>query len=270
VGLSSCLRPPYGARNDLQEAPVINVLVIVMAVVVVVLVVASGRIKAARTRSGRDDVLAALAPVVGGSVSADQMLTGRYRGYDVQARLRMADPAPPGNMGDSHDNMVEIVELRLIGTSGAQPWYVWRSPSLMGKTWQWHFARPSGGDFLPFLGRLTRLAGLPPADPDLPDRLRAAGILDAFDRIAPPTKDSLPRIQFTPDLRSVMRERLRGVRDLPPEAYEDPAQTGPFLEFEVERTGGSDPSPERFAALLDAAIGIAEINARANPATTTA
>ena len=51
----------------------------------------------------------------------------------------------------------------------------------MGKTWQWHFSRPDGGDFLPGMGRLARIAGMPQADADLPDRLRAAGMLDAFD-----------------------------------------------------------------------------------------
>jgi hypothetical protein len=35
---------------------------------------------------------------------------------------------------------------------------------------------------------------------------------------------------------------------------------------EVERADESDPSPDRFRAILDTAIAIAEINARANPA----
>jgi hypothetical protein len=249
---------------------VIDFLVIVLAIIVVAVIVGSRRMTADRTRSGHGEVLAALAPVVGGSVSGEQVLTGRYRGYDVEVVLRTADPAAPGMTGNSATNLVEAVQLRLLGAPGAQPWAVWREPSLTGRTWDWHFARADGGDFLPFLGRLSRLAGLPPADPDLPDRLRAAGILDAFERVSPPTKDYLPRINFVPDLRMAMMERLRVTRDLPAAAQQPPASAGPRLELEVERMSDDDPTPERFRALLDTALEIAEINARANPATTTA
>jgi|tagenome__1003787_1003787.scaffolds.fasta_scaffold20874000_2 hypothetical protein len=244
----------------------VDVLVIVMAVVVVALVVTTRLRKSTVHWSHRTDVLGALVPVVGGSVSADQVLTGRYRGYDIEVLLRTAAPEAPGMTAESFRDMVEAVQLRLIGARGAQPWYVWRSPSLTGRSWDWHFARPDGGDFLPFFGHLSRMAGLPPADADLPDRLRAAGILAAFERVSPPTKDSLPRISFIPDLRSPMMERLRAVRDLPPAAAQPSAQTAPRLELEVERMGDADPSPERFRALLDAAVDVAEINARANPA----
>lgn len=247
----------------------IDVLVIVMAVVVVGLVIGSRRMKAERKRSGRDELLAVLAAVVDGSVSSDQVLTGRYRGYDVQARLRMGDPGLPGSSGDGRSNLVEVVELRLLGAQGAQPWSVWRSPALTGHSWTWHFARPDGGDFLPGLGRLTRLAGMPQADADLPDRLRAAGMFDAFDRVSPPMKDYLPRIRFMPDLRPQMMERLRSARpDLPAAAMKLPPDAEASLELEVERAGEADPSPQRFAEILDAAIAIAEINARANPALT--
>lgn len=248
----------------------IDVLVIVMAVVVLVLVVASRRMKAHRKRSGRADLLAVLAAVVDGSVTSEQVLTGRYRGYDVQARLRMADPGLPDGTGDSRDNLVEIVELRLLGVTGAQPWSVWRSPALIGHESTWQFARHDGGDFLPGFGRLARLAGMPQADADLPDRLRAAGMFDAFDRVSPPMRDHLPRIRFMPDLRPAMLGRLHAARNLPEAAMHGPADTGRWLELEVERMNDADPSPDRFAAILDAAVAIAEINARANPATTTA
>ena len=74
-----------------------------------------------------------------------------------------------------------------------------------------------------------------------------------------------------PDLRPQMTERLRASRpDLPAAAMKMPADAEPSLELEVERAGEADPSPQRFTEILDAADAIAEINARANPATTTA
>jgi hypothetical protein len=216
---------------------VIDVLVIAMAVVVVALVVGSRRVEAGRTSARRADLLATLAPVVGGSVSGDQVLTGRYRGYDVQVCVRTADPARPGLSVGSERYLVQAVELRLAGPPGGQPWDVWRSPSLTGRASSWQFARPHDA--------LARLAGRPPADPDLPDRLRAAGRLDALDRLSPPTKDSLPRIRFTPTSQ--------------------PGPAGSLLDVVVGRTGDADPTPERFREILDAAVGIAEINAHADP-----
>lgn len=246
----------------------IDVLVIVMAVVVVVLVIGSRRMKAGRKRSGRDELLAVLAPVVGGSVSADQVLTGRYRGYDVQASLHTTVPTAPNTPGSSQVGIgVETIRVCLPGVQGAQPWSVWRAPTFPG--WRWHFAK--GSDSVPFARALSRLGGLPPPDPDLPDRLRAAGMLEAFEHLGPPTNDSLPHIEFRPDLRPLMMERYRarGVAP-PPSPLDMPPDAGSSLQVEVERADEREPTPDGFRALLDAVIGIAEINARANPATTTA
>ena len=246
----------------------LDVLVILLAGLIVIGVVATRYRKADRTRSGRDLMLAALAPVVGGTVSRDQVLSGRYRDYDVQVSLRTADPAPPDLPGgvSSEGYDVEVVRVRLVGAPGGQPWAVWRHLNLTGTT-MWHFARPDGSDLLPFLGPLTRLAGAPQADPDLPDRLSAAGILDAFAALGPPTRDSFPHIRFMPLPGQVALDRLRAAgRDLPPSALEEWLRLRPSLEVEVERVDEGDPSPDRFRSILDTAIGIAEINARANPA----
>jgi hypothetical protein len=240
---------------------VIDVLVIVMVLVVVATVVGARRRAASVKRSGRDDVLAALAPVVAGSVSGDQTLTGSYHGYAVQAWLRTASPSPPDTPGTSNARAnVEIVRLRLLGVSGGQPWSVWRAWTIPGMTW--HFARSDG----PVVSRLSRLGGMPPADPGLPDRLRAAGMIEAFERLGPPTNDSFPRVHFMPDLRAVMIERMRAAgRDIPERALEAPADAGSWLEVEVERTDERDPTPDRFRQILDTTVGIAELNARVNP-----
>jgi len=239
----------------------IDVVVIVLVIVVLAAVVIGRRTKTSRKRSGRAGVLAALAPVVGGKVSGDQVLTGRYRGYDVQAWLRTASAAPPGNPGTSSERSnVEIVRLRLLGARGGQPWSVWRAWTIPGTTW--HFARSDG----PVDGLLGRLGGLPQPDPALPDRLRAAGIIEAFERLGPPTNDSFPRIQFWPDLRPLMAERMRATgRELPPSALAAEPDAGPWLEVEVERSGDGDPTAMRFQEILEAALVIEEINARVNP-----
>jgi hypothetical protein len=69
--------------------------------------------------------------------------------------------------------------------------------------------------------------------------------------------------------RPVVLDRMRAAgRQLPPSALEEFARLRPWLEVEVERADDADPSPDRFRAILDTAVGIAEINARANPAET--
>jgi hypothetical protein len=240
---------------------VIDVLVILMVLVVVATVIGARRRAASVQRSGRDDVLAALAPVVAGSVSADQTLTGSYRGYDVQAWLRTASPTPPDTPGTSNARAnVEIVRLRLLGARGGQHWSVWRAWTIPGMTW--HFARSDGH----VVSRLMRLGGMPQPDPDLPDRLRAAGMIEAFERLGPRTNDSFPRIQFMPDLRAVMLERMRAMgREIPDVPMKAEAEAGPWLEVEVERTDERDPTPDRFREILDTTVGIAELNARVNP-----
>lgn len=246
----------------------LDVLVLVLAGLFVVGVVTARYRRADRERSSRNLVLAALAPVVGGTVSREQVLSGRYRDYDVQVSLRTADPAPPDLPGgeSSERSDVEVVRVRLVGAPGAQPWAVWRHLTPTGST-TWHFARPDGSDLLPFLGPLTRLAGAPQADPDLPDRLSAAGVLDALAALGPPTGDSFPHVRFMPLPGPVALDRLRTAgRDLPPSALEEWLRLRPSLEVEVERADEADPSPDRFRSILDTAIGIAEINARANPA----
>jgi hypothetical protein len=157
----------------------IDAVVIVLVVDVLAVIVIGGRSKATRKRSGRADLLAALVPVVGGTVSGDQVLKGRYRGYDVQASLHTTDPAPPDNPGTaSARSKVEIVRLRLLGARGGQPWSVWRAWTIPGTTW--HFATSDG----PVVGRLGRLGGLPRPDSELPDRLRAATLSRCTDRKA--------------------------------------------------------------------------------------
>jgi len=54
-------------------------------------------------------------------------------------------------------------------------------------------------------------------------------------------------------------------RDVPEAALTAPPDAGPWLEVEVERGDERDPTPDRFRAVLDAAVGIVELNARVNP-----
>ena len=171
----------------------IDVLVIIMAVVVVVVVVTGRRSKARVKESRRTGLLRDLAPVIGGSVTDDGSLTGKFGGYDVRVALRTANPSPPNGPSVSSERyLVEVIQVRVLDAPGGQPWFVWHAQTLPGMTW--HFARPDGRDFLPFLNRLGKLAGVPPSDPDLPDRLRAADIIPAIEGLGPPTNDSFSRV----------------------------------------------------------------------------
>lgn len=70
-----------------------------------------------------------------------------------------------------------------------------------------------------------------------------------------------------PDPRAAMMERMRGVpvpADVAARPYDSSAHVG--LMIDVGRADATDPTPERFAAMLAAAIGIAELNEQVNRA----
>ena len=62
-------------------------------------------------------------------------------------------------------------------------------------------------------------------------------------------------------------ERLRGV-PIPPDALTPSEGFNPNIGIliDVEREDDTDPTPQRFTAMLEAALAIAELNERLNPA----
>ena len=104
-------------------------------------------------------------------------------------------------------------------------------------------------------------------DPAVEARLTQGGLFEAIARLSPPSRLWLPRAQFRPDPRPAMMERLRGV-PIPPDALTPSEGFNPNIGIliDVEREDDTDPTPQRFTAMLEAALAIAELNERLNPA----
>jgi hypothetical protein len=212
----------------------------------------------ARTRR-REATLARLAPLISGTVSSkDQRLRGTYQGHVIEAWTSKHDPTPSSFSGDSSPVEVTVFQLRVGGVPGHESWACRPQPRLNP------FASPeyrfdwSYGGIGPLAGLLGKVADLPEHDPGLEQRLREAGLLETIDGFGRGSSAFLPRAQYTPAL-NVQHPAL-------------PAAIGPareqvgelFYEVELNR---ADPSPELFAELLDRALQIVAINAKANPVT---
>jgi hypothetical protein len=239
------------------------VLFIVILAVGIVVVNVRRRSKERVVQSRQDARLDELAPVVAGTVSADRVLHGTYGGYAVEASLAETWVESVGS-SSGHAEPIPVVRLHLLGVPGTHPWSCRaRLRPLLGNEHEFGF---SDGDHGLAAGVMRRLGQLPEPDPDLPDRLRDAGLIDAIRALDRPTNVGwVPHVQFRPDLAPVMVERMRqrGIT-IPDDARAEAEKMQSMLEVEVERHGDDDPSPDEFRALLDGAIHIAEINGRVN------
>jgi hypothetical protein len=216
----------------------------------------------ARGRTRRQEAdLARLAPLISGTVAAkDKRLRGRYEGHEIEAWTSKFDPTPSSLSNDS-PREVTVFQLRVGGVPGREPWACHPEPRLNP------FAAPdyafdwSYGGIGPLAGLLGKIADLPKHDPGLDQRFREAGLIEAVDSFGRGSSPYLPRVRYTPALDP------RHAVPLPPMGPA-PETVGELLcELELNR---EDPSPDLFAELLDRALQIVGINAKANPGSTDA
>lgn len=205
----------------------------------------------------REAAFARLAPLVSGSVSSkDARLRGTYQGHEIEAWTSKYDPTPSSLSGDSSPREVTVFQLRVGGVPGREPWACRREPRLNP------FASPeyifdwSYGGIGPLAGLLGKVADLPEHDPGLEHRLREAGLLETIDGFGHGSSPFLPRVQYTPALNV-------GHSALPPSLGRAHERVGELL-CEVELSL-DDPTPELFGQLLDRALQIVGMNAKANP-----
>jgi len=213
-------------------------------VVLLVVLVAGGLVWATRARGRtreRQATLDRLAPLISGT-SKDGWLRGTYRGYPVEARVSKHDPTPSSMSSDASPDEVTIFQLRLGDVPGSEPWAFRRQPRLKP------FAEPeyvfdrSYGGLGALGGLLGKVAVVPEGDPALEQRLHVAGLLDAIDGFGHGSSSFLPHVRYTPALHDEGGEF--------------------FCELELPRD--TEPTPERFAELLERALQIVELNTRTN------
>jgi len=239
------------------------VLFLLIFVAVTVFLAMRGRAKRTGESDQRQTVLEALVPLVGGTVSKDGELTGQYQGYAISAE--MGTSTPPGLSSGASGNYANVLRVHIMGASlmTGQAWQFRNTGGSTQPGGHWRFLEP-GQDF-PFGRALSRAADVPMPDPQLESRLREGGIGAALDRLPLSELGWLPDVAFAGAVGLNLVERYqRAGLELPPEAQEQAAQVG-GLRIEVERPRFDDPRPEQFRQLLDAALGIIEINSRLNP-----
>jgi hypothetical protein len=240
-------------------------------------------------KSRSEAVLAPLAPVVEGTVS-DGRLRGSYQGYAVEAWPMRQRPSPDvANVETggtrSSGPLVNVFDIKLAGVAGTHDWDCGSSPrgpySLVPEVFtslvyrlirtEFKFERPQGG-------WLRNKLGVPAADPELQQRLRAAGLFEELSLLRWGTHPYLPRVSFNPhaqaigpgplaDYESGLKEMLRAQGHPEYEAaLDDELRAGRQqhrgeLEVQVEAGKGRAPTQERFRELLGVAVRIAQINA---------
>jgi hypothetical protein len=233
-----------------------------LGLIILVVLVAGGMVwfvrARARTRE-REAALARLAPLISGTVSSkDRRLRGTYQGHEIEARTTKYDPTPSSVSGSSSPDEVTVFQLRIGGVSGREPWTCRRQPRLNPLaspeyTFDWSY----GGVGAPFAGLLGKVADVPEHDPELEQRFRDAGLLEAIDGFGHGSSSFLPHVRFTPALHP-------GHAALPPSMGRAHEQVGELF-CEVELPHDAEPSPELFGELLDRALHIVQVNATANP-----
>jgi hypothetical protein len=202
-----------------------------------------------------------LSPAVSGTVSSkDGRLRGTYRGYAVEAFAAQVEPGPSS---EHTPTFVDVFYLQLGGVPGREAWQCASWPRLKP------FAPPEfkfdfgGPPLLPGFGKIVDVSD---HDPALEERLRAAGLAEAIERLGRESNPFLPEVRYIPVWRWKNPTQLRDVGAQLPALAKLPHETNGALVCQIEMRSGPVPSIERFRDLLDHAVRIAEINAEANPA----
>jgi hypothetical protein len=207
----------------------------------------------------RKEALAQLAPIVSGAVSSKEgHLEGIYGGHEVEAWTWKRDPTPSGLSSDAGPEF-QVFNLRITDVQGRAPWACVRAAQLNPLASPEYEFDLSYAGLGPLSGLIGAFAHEPPQDPELEDRLRAAGVVEVVEALGSGKSGFLPRIRYTPALEpkfAALQARF------PPELRERIGEL--YCEVEVRRD--TDPTPERFSELLELAFGLVAINAAVNPA----
>ncbi len=250
----------------------IDVLVALGAVLVIVVVFATRGRKQQATARSREQLLNALAPVISGTLSKNLELTGTFAGHPIEASLRTTGRIDQlGSSGYRSNSSFEVLLLVLRGARGEHPWGFYTSVDggRIGKKWQ------SVITFAGAPGRmLSRLSHIP-IDRGIDERLEQGGMLQALDGLeAGDTHRPYVLVSYVPDGSRAVDGILQRIEQagghLAERARHEAAEylhreQGGHLRVEVERRGDDDPSPERFRAILNAAVAVATLNATINP-----
>ena len=213
----------------------------------------------------KKEELELLASVVSGTLDRDGKLRGTFGGRAVGVWFERLDPTPISAPDSFNPVQVVVVRLHLAATGG-HPWFVQSEARLsLGGGHVFEFVRQPWGEALLRLSPWADSVAV--TDPAVEARLTQGGLFEAIARLSPPSRLWLPRAQFRPDPRPAMMERLRGV-PIPPDALTPSEGFNPNIGIliDVEREDDTDPTPQRFTAMLEAALAIAELNERLNPA----
>jgi hypothetical protein len=242
-----------------------------LACIVVVLAVFGSRFRSQKAViQSRGQVLQALAPVVGGSLSDRLELAGTYKGHPCEATLQTTARYDTIGASSSHSSFsrIPVLLLKFHRVSGIHPWGFYTSLGPAPLVEKWRSVIASAGA----LERLFVSVAASPVDPAIDDKLRAGGMLEAMERLAPEGQTApYVFVTFVPDGASAVARTVQRVDAVggkrAGEADREAAavlRQGGHLRIEVERAEETDPDPEQFRRILEAAVGIAELNAAIN------
>jgi hypothetical protein len=244
-----------------------NTLFIVVCVIIVVIAFSARPLKQRAMERARYAVLRPLAPFVSGTVSDAPELSGTYKGYPVEVTLRSAGRIDTIGSSTERTNM-DLLLVLMRHVRGSQPWGFYTSISAEPHHPRWRSTATLGGAVDRTMRRLTPF----PVDPAFEDGLLQGGLFAALDRLEPPSgPNQYAVVSYIPDGGVVVQkriERFEAAGGRVPENARRQAEVhlqreqGGHLRIELERAGAEDPSPARFTEILDAAVAIAELNAR--------
>jgi hypothetical protein len=147
-------------------------------------------------QSANGELLATLAPVIGGEVGKDGHLRGEHHGQPVAAWFDHIYPTPMMHQHGVQRAEADVISLRLPAEGGV-PWYVRSEPTLsLRDEHNYEFIREDGQHAFARLSPFADMIATP--DPEVEARLQQAGLLEAISRIAPAADTWLPRCGSRP------------------------------------------------------------------------
>lgn len=190
------------------------------------------------------------APLISTPGSHKLHLRGGYQGFQIEAWPERSDPRPADTAGNESTLPVNQFVVRCVGVNGALPWTCTRRRVSLNPFDPPEIVFTPTLDLNQFLsGPLAEAIGIPRPDPELEERLRAAGLIEEITQLGHGAHIWLPQVRFVPAMGFF--------------GAIGPANTS-WLECRVEVEHGVVPTVERFQQLLGCLLRLADINARGN------